>query len=82
MDFIKKALSDNGEPSSKRIMAVSSGLFFVLVMTFVLGYFVRVGEAQSAIERNLITILTAAGSLPAVLQGLTLFQKNENKEGV
>lgn len=81
MEFIKKALSEqDGTPSSKRITAAISALFFILIMIFILVYFVRVGGEVTAIERNLPVILGAAAGLPTVMQGLTLFQKNA--EGV
>lgn len=79
MNVILESLKEpSGAYSSKRILSLVSCVFYMIMMILVVGYLMIWNQTDSAIERNLPTILIFAGSLVLVPQGLASIEKFKN----
>lgn len=81
IEFIKKSLTYKGEPSSKRIISFIAVCFFMLAFIGITLYLMFGQPIEtSSIERNLVILLTAAGSVAIVPQGLSSLEKFKKGE--
>lgn len=69
-EFLAKALSDAGEPSSKRLTGFIAFIFFLILISVCTGYCM----VKASLEENLVTILGFAAGSGAVPLGLASWQ--------